>query len=245
MLTLKAQKFWRLTQKKFLLCTLSVDGPSLTARDVSILVTEPSPECPTPPPKNRLLTDPSTSTLVHVLVHRESEEYQTDVEDGGTDKGSILILIFKILNFKKKIFSDEKSLKSFDRTHSPIAFESESNALTPQPIVTIMVESPHEPPNSDFSIDMRTISESDGKCAANDTLDQSTPTVIDIDDPIDVNVPRDTTNIFYDYAEPSSSTNNLRDDNLTDQQHIDVTIKNDDDSDGPDHQPDSDIGLTS
>lgn len=103
-----------------------------------------------------------------------------------------------------------------------------------------MVESPHEPPNSDFSIDMRHISDSDGKCA--DNLDESPATVIDIDDPIDVNVPRDTTNIFYDYAEPTSSTNNLSDDNLTDQQHIDDVSNNDsDDAD----QPDSEIGLTS
>ncbi|KAJ6635625.1 Sodium channel protein 60E [Pseudolycoriella hygida] len=195
-----------------------VDGPNLTARDVSILVTEPSPEYPIPPaPKNRLLSEPSTSTLVHVLVHRESEEYQTDLEDGSTDK-------------------DEKSLKSIERTHSGGPFEPESNILIPQPIVTIMVESPHDPPNSDFSIDMRQLSEySDGICS--DNVDKSAVTVIDIDEPIDVNVPRDTTNIFYDYAEPSS-TNNLRDDNLTDQQHIDVT-NNDSE------QPDSELGLTS
>lgn len=60
-----------------------MDCPSTsTVKDVSILVTEPSPECPMGPSKNRLHTD-STSTLVHVLVHRESEEYQTDLEDGG------------------------------------------------------------------------------------------------------------------------------------------------------------------
>lgn len=101
-----------------------------------------------------------------------------------------------------------------------------------------MVESPHEPPSSDFTIDMRHVSlETDGKCL--DNADKSSATVIDIEEPIDVNVPRDTTNIFYDYAEPSS-TNNLRDDNLTDQQHIDVT-KNDSDTD----QSDSEIGLTS
>lgn len=71
------------------LFTWSVDGPNLTARDVSILVTQASPECPTAPtPKNRLLSEPSTSTLVHVLVHRESEEYQTDLEDGSTEKGT-------------------------------------------------------------------------------------------------------------------------------------------------------------
>lgn len=108
-----------------------------------------------------------------------------------------------------------------------------------------MVESPHEPPIGDFTIDMRHItSESDGKCR--DNLDKTSATVIDIDDPIDVNVPRDTTNIFYDYAEPSS-TNNLRDDNLQDQlqqqQHIDVT-KTENDSDDTD-QPNSQKGLTS
>lgn len=67
-----------------------MDCPSNTTaagqpKDVSILVTEPSPECPNGPgasSKNRLQTD-SVSTLVHVLVHRESEEYQTDLEDGG------------------------------------------------------------------------------------------------------------------------------------------------------------------
>lgn len=64
----------------------TVDCPSTSGqKDVSILVTEPSPECPNGPSsssKNRLHTD-SVSTLVHVLVHRESEEYQTDFEDGG------------------------------------------------------------------------------------------------------------------------------------------------------------------
>lgn len=231
----------------FFFCDATVDGPNLTARDVSILVTEPSPECPiAPSPKNRLLNEPSTSTLVHVLVHRESEEYQTDVEDGGTDKGAYgLRLHFKfcIHNCNQKHFLDEKSIKSIERTQSAVPFPSQTDALTPQPIVTIMVESPHEPPSSDFSIDMRHVSDSDGKCVDTDLVDQSSATVIDIDDPIDVNVPRDTTNIFYDYAEPSS-TNNLRDANLTDQQHIDVTKETDNDSDDAD-QPDSEIGLTS
>lgn len=74
-------------RQKHFFFTLTVDVP--TARDVSILVTDASPECPTAPaPKSRLLNEPSTSTLVHVLVHRESEEYQTDLEDGSTDKGT-------------------------------------------------------------------------------------------------------------------------------------------------------------
>lgn len=71
-----------------------MDCPSTSGqKDVSILVTEPSPECPNGPSsssKNRLHTD-SVSTLVHVLVHRESEEYQTDFEDGGK------YLFFRIL----------------------------------------------------------------------------------------------------------------------------------------------------
>lgn len=74
--------------------------------DVSILVTEPSPETPvdtnSASPKTvtgstaslggRLHIDGGGmgcgSTLVHVLVHRESEEYQTDLEDNGAGEGS-------------------------------------------------------------------------------------------------------------------------------------------------------------
>lgn len=52
---------------------------------MSILVTEPSPEIPTTSTVN-LQIEPA-STLVHVLVHRESEEYQTDLEDGSSLEG--------------------------------------------------------------------------------------------------------------------------------------------------------------
>lgn len=51
---------------------------------MSILVTEPSPEVPTPSANHQV--EPS-STLVHVLVHRESEEYQTDLEDSNSPDG--------------------------------------------------------------------------------------------------------------------------------------------------------------
>lgn len=50
----------------------------LCGTDVSILVTEPSPEAPTPtevPSKNE------AATVVQVLVHRESEEYNQEEED--------------------------------------------------------------------------------------------------------------------------------------------------------------------
>lgn len=53
---------------------------------MSILVTEPSPDIP-PASSINLQVEPP-STLVHVLVHRESEEYQTDLEDNASpDKG--------------------------------------------------------------------------------------------------------------------------------------------------------------
>lgn len=48
---------------------------------MAITVTEPSPEQPSSIPVARL--SENQGNLVHVLVHRESEEYQTDVEDGN------------------------------------------------------------------------------------------------------------------------------------------------------------------
>lgn len=48
----------------------------LNGADVSILVTEPSPETPSSVPP--LLRQQSESTVVHVLVHRESEEYRDE-----------------------------------------------------------------------------------------------------------------------------------------------------------------------
>lgn len=50
--------------------------------DVSILVTEPSPENTAPPTaRPPLLRQQSEATVVHVLVHRESEEYQDTPDD--------------------------------------------------------------------------------------------------------------------------------------------------------------------
>lgn len=69
--------------------------------DVSILVTEPSPEAPqpeeivspvkaTPAPKPPLNRQQSESTVVHVLVHRESEEYNVDDDD---DENAEVIIV--------------------------------------------------------------------------------------------------------------------------------------------------------
>lgn len=45
--------------------------------DVSILVTDASPEIPTGPNINST----QQSLIHHVIVHRESEEYQTDLDE--------------------------------------------------------------------------------------------------------------------------------------------------------------------
>lgn len=63
-----------------------MNSSTSSSADVSILVTEPSPEVPVGPNLN------TNQTLIHhVIVHRESEEYQTDFEDGdGARKTSEL-----------------------------------------------------------------------------------------------------------------------------------------------------------
>lgn len=76
-------------------------------------------------------------------------------------------------------------------------------------IVKIMVESPKEPPNVEFGVafpqtavvqkkteSTQEIEQTDGQNAST-----SVTLVTDIQEPIDVNIPRDTTNIFYAYEE--------------------------------------------
>ncbi|XP_076222293.1 sodium channel protein 60E isoform X3 [Nomia melanderi] len=53
----------------------------IESTDVSILVTEPSPENSAPPTRPALLRRQSAATVVHVLVHRESEEYRDTQPD--------------------------------------------------------------------------------------------------------------------------------------------------------------------
>ncbi|XP_011686244.1 PREDICTED: sodium channel protein 60E [Wasmannia auropunctata] len=53
----------------------------IESSDVSILVTEPSPENTAPPSRPPLIRQQSEATVVHVLVHRESEEYQDTPDD--------------------------------------------------------------------------------------------------------------------------------------------------------------------
>lgn len=76
-----------------------------------------------------------------------------------------------------------------------------------------MVDSPKDPPNSEFGISATAMTEPQTPAAetgdAQETSGQQAfkfdippPPPIDPNDPIDVNEPRDTSNIFYDYEEP-------------------------------------------
>lgn len=61
---------------------------------MSILVTKPSPEAPTGP----TLTS-ENSTLVHVLVHRESEEYKNDEEEVSPSPSGEIVSFVRIRYF--------------------------------------------------------------------------------------------------------------------------------------------------
>lgn len=125
-------------------------------------MTKPSPEAP--------LLD---TTLVHVLVHRESEEYNaSDVEDNLTPSDVRRPPEIKI---------------------SPGSDENYPGSCVPESIVKIMVESPKDPPQVDYTFpSMQPVIVAPTEGPGDDL------TAIKID----VNMPVDTTNIFYDYDEP-------------------------------------------
>lgn len=79
----------------------TAEGPP---SDVSILVTKPSPENPAAPPPatatSSLSLRQDNSTLVHVLVHRESDEYKD--EDLTPSSGGEYLFTFFL--FLKLIF---------------------------------------------------------------------------------------------------------------------------------------------
>ncbi|XP_059225604.1 sodium channel protein 60E isoform X7 [Stomoxys calcitrans] len=132
-----------------------------------VIVTKPSPEQSSLP----LGLRPENSTLVHVLVHRESEEYKEEEEEGGV-QASPSMEKPKPPQIRISPGSDEVGLD-----------------LMPPSIVQIMIESPKEPPRGDFSTDFEmaqtTITPMSGNGA--------------IVEPIDVNVQGDTSKVFYDY----------------------------------------------
>lgn len=129
-------------------------------------------------------------------------------------------------------YIDERPIKPPEKRFSPNSSSASSYTpdplltdLIPQPTVTIMVESPKEAPNSGFSMEPRmpiqtsTSTNNDSDISStNYVVEISSPvtspvetsatsTIINIDEPIDVNIPRDTTNIFYDYIESSPVDN--------------------------------------
>uniref|UniRef100_A0A182PBH0 Sodium channel protein n=1 Tax=Anopheles epiroticus TaxID=199890 RepID=A0A182PBH0_9DIPT len=145
------------------------DTLSTSAADVSILVTEPSPDVPTVPAPGE--------TLVHVLVHRESEEYQSELDEKGEPKAK-----------EPRDPSRACDIKLSPGTNVDYQILGGLEG-DPRPVVTICVESPMESPDQD---------------GGSGTGDGTVAIPID-PEPIDVNLPRDTSNIFYDYDEQSQA----------------------------------------
>ncbi|XP_055858616.1 sodium channel protein 60E isoform X2 [Episyrphus balteatus] len=168
---LSAQSALRVNKNAFV-----SDGPS----EVSILVTKPSPEAPTGPSLR-----PDNSTLVHVLVHRESEEYKTETDD---EEFTPIDKIHRAPQIKISPGSDDFS----------------SDDMGPYSGVQINVESPKDPPQGDFTSQLTSALEmyppqptesSSSRSIINDDV------IIDVSEPIDVNIQGDTSQIFYDYKE--------------------------------------------
>lgn len=115
---------------------------------------------------------------------------------------------------------DEKAILSGEHKLSPSISTVDQiypDGLIPMPSVTIMVESPKEPPNNDFGLDLtasliaqqaESTTSSVTPSPSQSTIANST--IIDIEDPIDVNVQRDTSNIFYHYTEPEVTDLRIR-----------------------------------
>lgn len=147
-----------------------------------MIVTKPSPEQQTHPHSHvhALSLRPDNATLVHVLVHRESEEYKDDEEDeesatsvghgSGNGSGS------SSSNGNGSGNGHEKPKPPQIRITTGSSESQMDSCLIPT--VQIMVDSPKEPPRGDFS------------------LDSGYP---NLDAPIDVNVQGDTSQVFYDY----------------------------------------------
>lgn len=117
--------------------------------------------------------------------------------------------------------------KEGNRKSTPVNIHIQSDIrddldyLTTKPPVTIMVESPKDPPNVDFGVNITTGSSlKQSSDSINELNDQMKPAFEfdDINQPIDVNKPRDTSNIFYVYEEPTEK--------LEPKQIIEQTLEN-------------------
>ncbi|EDW02407.1 GH19910 [Drosophila grimshawi] len=152
-----------------------------------VIVTKPSPDQQTHPHVHALGLRPDNATLVHVLVHRESEEYKDEDESSPSSP----------------VHSSTNG-NGMDKQRPPqIRISSSSSEIAMDscllPTVQIMVDSPKEPPRGDFSTD------SGFPNAA------YAPTTVDVDAPIDVNVQGDTSQVFYDYNPEESNLDNTND----------------------------------
>ncbi|XP_064547056.1 sodium channel protein 60E isoform X2 [Drosophila montana] len=151
-----------------------------------VIVTKPSPEQQTHPHVHALGLRPDNATLVHVLVHRESEEYKDEDECSLSSPG----------HGSTNGNGQEKPKPPQIRISTGSSESAMDTSL--MPTVQIMVDSPKEPPRGDFSTD-----------SGYPNAAQPPPT-IDVDAPIDVNVQGDTSQVFYDYN-PESNLDNTND----------------------------------
>ncbi|KAH8410967.1 hypothetical protein KR222_004113 [Zaprionus bogoriensis] len=171
---LSAQSALRVNKNAFV-----SDGPA-----PEVIVTKPSPEQQTHPHSHvhALSLRPDNATLVHVLVHRESEEYKDEEDDEGSQTHS------------SSGSGSGSGGNGHDKPKPPQIRISTGSAESQvdsclMPTVQIMVDSPKEPPRGDFSLDSGQYS----------NLDPA---------PIDVNVQGDTSQVFYDYN-PEDNTNEI------------------------------------
>ncbi|XP_032306804.1 sodium channel protein 60E isoform X3 [Drosophila ananassae] len=104
-----------------------------------VIVTKPSPDQQTHPHQLSLGLRPDNATLVHVLVHRESEEYKEEDESSSPASSPVNGNGAKQPPPQIRI--------------STGSVESSGMDTCPMPTVQIMVDSPKEPPRGDFSAD--------------------------------------------------------------------------------------------
>lgn len=159
------------------------DVSSASSADVSILVTEPSPEVPVGPNLN------SNQTLIHhVIVHRESEEYQTDFEDadGARRPSKISKILFTKILLKNLFYFQGESETANAPTHDSIL-----------PVVTICVDSPKDEEQKSIA----QTPDIERVILERSSMATDSSNVVNIDEPIDINLANtcDTSKIFYDY----------------------------------------------
>ncbi|XP_037825375.1 LOW QUALITY PROTEIN: sodium channel protein 60E-like [Lucilia sericata] len=145
-----------------------------------VIVTKPSPDQSVIVP---LGLRPENSTLVHVLVHRESEEYKEEDDENGSRAVSPALGLgmekHKPPQIRISPGSDDGSLTILDSVQLST--------------VQIMIESPKEPPRGDFSADF------DVQQQQQQQQQQEVAVTPVIEEPIDVNIQGDTSKVFYDY----------------------------------------------